>query len=114
MSVMGCPGHKEVGVKRLFVFVVLGPLVGGSMLSLLYGSGSALGAFAAFPIAGLLSLGTAVIDHLLQNDRWRLGYVAALGYFLTALLFHSWLAGLAGCAAAVFCSWMANERWLTE
>src|SRR3977135_1233557 len=114
MSGMGCPGHKEEGVKGLFVFVVLCSFVCEGTLSLLYGSGSGLGAFAAFPIGALLSFGTAVIDHLLQNDRWRLGYVAAFGYFLTALLFHSWLAGFAGGAAAVFCSWMANERWLTE
>jgi hypothetical protein len=101
-------------MKRLLVFVVLGPLIGGAVLSVIYDDATGLGWFAAFPFGVLLAFLTAVLDYALKHDRWQLPYVALSGYLLTALVFHSWLSGIAGCAAAGLCSWLANQSWRTS
>jgi hypothetical protein len=101
-------------MKRLLVFVAIGPLIGWSILSVVYGEPTGVGSLAAFPIGIILAFLTAAVDYSFKHDRWQLPYVALSGYLLTALVCHSWLSGIAGGGAAVLCSWLTSHSWRTS
>jgi hypothetical protein len=99
-------------MKRALVFLLFGPLILGSALSVLQGDPTAIGWAVGVPVAGIvLALPTAAVDYSLKQQRWQLACVTLCGYLLVALLSRSWLAGIAGGISAMVCSWLANQSW---
>ena len=110
----------DLGMKRLIVFFLIGPLVLGGMLDVLLGPTSGLGWMVGLPIVGLLvAFPSAAIDHLLDGSRWQLGIVTVCGCVVSSLIAYSvtghlLLTGAAGGISAGFCSWMTNQSWSPE
>ena len=99
-------------MKRLLVFLLFGPLIVGSALSVLHGGPTGIGWAAGLPIIGFaLAVPTAAVDYSLKHQRWQLACVTLCGYLVVALVSHSWLSGIAGGISAMLCSWLANQSW---
>jgi hypothetical protein len=102
-------------MKRLLVFFLVGPLILGAAISVLFGAPSGLGSAVGLPVAGFAAaFPTAAIDYALKGQRWQLVSVAACGCLVPIVLFHSPLAGVAGGISAAFCSWLTNQSWQPE
>ncbi len=99
-------------MKRLLVFLVVGPLIFNATVLLLFGEPELKITWLVTPIFSIsLALLTAAFDYGLKEYRWQAAYVGSAGYFLAAIMLHSWSGGIAGCVPAAFCSWLANQSW---
>ena len=111
-------------MRRILVFLLLGPLVGGWTLAFLYQEPAPAEVLArayqasvvvirALPLVyglGIVyALPTAAVDYGLRNYRWRLAYVTLAGYLFCTLFLFSWRSGMAGLSASVLCSYLANR-----
>ena len=107
-------------MKRFFTFFIVGPLILGGMLDLLFGTTSALGWSVGLPFLSFcVVFPSAVVDFSLDGWRWQLAVVAmsgVVGSILVGLSSHSHLhlIGAAGGISMAFCSWMTNQRWSPE
>ena len=112
-------------MRRFLIFFLLGPLIGGWTLAFLYPEPVPVGVLAraykasvglihALPLVYALgimfALPAAGVDYYLRNYRWRLAYVALVGYLTCTLFLFSWASGIGGLVAAVLCSYLANRN----
>ena len=71
-------------MKRIFTFLIVGPLLMGGVLDFLFGSTSALGWLVGW-LVGLpflsvwVAIPSAVVDYSLEGRRWQLALVTASG-----------------------------------
>lgn len=99
-------------MKRLLVFIVVGPFIFDAIALFLFGEPEREIAWLVTPLFSIpLALLTAAIDYGFRDHRWQPAYVGLAGYFLAAIMLHSWSGGMAGCGSAAFCSWLANQTW---
>jgi hypothetical protein len=109
-------------MKRFLIFFLLGPLIGAWTLVFLNPEPvgvlarayqASVGIVRGLPLVYMLgimpALPTAGVDYFLRNYRWRLVYVALVGYLSSAVAFPAWRFGIAGLIAAVLCSYLANS-----
>ena len=107
-------------MKRFLTFFVVGPLMLGGMLDMLFGSTSALGWLVGLPILSFcVVLPSAVVDYSLEGRRWQLAVVTISGVVGSIFVglssrSHLHLIGAAGGISMAFCSWMTNQSWSPE
>jgi hypothetical protein len=99
-------------VKRLLVFLVVGPLIFNAMGLLLFGDPERGIEWLVTPLVSIpFALLIGAIDYGLKDYRLQPAYVGLAGYLLAAIMLHSWSGGITGCATATICSWLAHQSW---
>ena len=107
-------------MKRVFTFLIVGPLLMGGVLDFLFGSTSALGWLVGLPfLSVLVAFPSAVVDYSLEGRRWQLALVTASGVVGSSLAgfssqSHLLLIAASGGVSMAFCSWMTNQSWSPE
>jgi hypothetical protein len=107
-------------MKRVFTFLIVGPLLLGGTIEFLFGSTSALGWLVGLPLLSVLvAFPSAVVDYSLEGRRWQLALVTTSGVVGSSLAGfssqnHLLLIAIAGGVSMAFCSWMTNQSWSPE
>ncbi|MBR0970332.1 hypothetical protein [Bradyrhizobium japonicum] len=107
-------------MKRIFTFLIFGPLLLGGVIEFMFGSTSALGWLVGLPfLSVLVTFPSAVVDYFLEGRRWQLALVTASGVVGSSLAglssqSHLLLTAIAGGISMAFCSWMTNQSWSPE
>ncbi|WP_018321072.1 hypothetical protein [Bradyrhizobium sp. WSM2793] len=104
-------------MKRIFTFLIVGPLLMGGVLDFLFGSTSALGWLVGLPfLSVLVAFPSAVVDYSWEGDAALVTASGIVGSSLAGFSSqsHLFLIAAAGGVSMAFCSWMTNQSWSPE